>query len=151
MAPFLLRSGLPTCLSRPPPRLKIRTMRITSPFPRPPRVRLVVSPRTAHQFDRLSRIGPMMTMTIAKFWNLSTLFPFHMLLQHIRTFIQRLQLPGSAQDPVPRMPRLPRPRRLQRPKPSVPIRPRRGTRSEAPWRKMRKSPCSFLLLTLLRG
>ena len=151
MAPFLLRSGLPTCLSRPPPRLKIRTMRITSPFPRPPRVRLVFSPRTAHQFDRLSRIGPMMTMTIAKFWNLSMLFQFRMLLQHIRTFIQRLQLPGSAQDPVPRMPRLPRPRRLRRPKPSVPRRPRRGTRSEVPWKKMRKSPCSFLPFTLFRG
>ena len=151
MAPFLLRSGLPTCLSRPPPRLKIRTMRITSPFPRPPRVRLVVSHHTAHQFVRPSRTGPMTTMTIAKFWNLSMLFQFRMLLQHIRTFIQRLQLPGSAQDLVPRMPRLPRPRRLRRPKPSVPRRPRRGARNEAPWRKMRKSPCSSLLLTLLRG
>ena len=151
MAPFLLRSGLPTCLSRPPPRLKIRAMRITSLFPRPPRVRLMVSPRTAHQFVRPSRTGPMTTMTIAKFWNLSTLFQFHMLLQHIRTFIQRLQLPGSAQDPVPRMPRLPRPRRLQRLKPSVPRRPRGGTRNEAPWRKMRKSPCSFLPFTLFRG
>ena len=151
MAPFLLRSGLPTCLSRKPPRLNIQTMRITSPFPRPPRVRLAIAHCTAHQFDRLSRIGPMMTMTIAKFWNLSMLFQFHMLLQHIRTFIQRLQLPGSAQDLVPRMPRLPRPRRLRRPKPSVPRRPRRGARNEAPWRKMRKSPCSFLPFTLFRG
>lgn len=130
MAPFLLRSGLPTCLFRSSPRLRIRTMRITSLFPRPPRVRLAIAHCTAHLFDRPSRIGPMMTMMIAKFWNLSMLFQFPMLLRHIRTFIQRLQPLGSAPDTVLQMPRLLRPRRPQRPKPSVPGRspPRRDKR-----------------------
>ena len=140
-------------------RLKTRTMRITfrslRSFRGPPQ-RLAPPTRVRNKFPLPSETGltTMMTMTIAKLWNLSTLFPFHMLLQHIRTFIQRLQLPGSAQDLVPWMPRLPRPRILRRPKPSVPRKPRRGARSEAPWSKMRKSPmlllCSSLPLTLLR-
>ena len=132
-------------------RLKTRTMRITCrslrPFRGPP-PRLALPTRVRNKFPLPSETGltTMMTMTIAKFWNLSTLFPFHMLLQHIRTFIQRLQLPGSAPDLVPRTPRLPRPRRLRRPQPSVPRRPRRGARNEAPRRKMRKSRAPPLLL-----
>ena len=124
-------------------RLKTRTMRITfrslRPFRGPPQ-RLAPPTRVRNKFPPPSETGltTMMTMTIAKFWNLSMLFQFPMLLRHIRTFIQRLQPPGSAQDPVPQMPRLLRPRRLQRPKPSVPRRSRRGARNEVPWRKMRK-------------